>query len=474
MARQSEDNFRNFFMDNADFLFILDMEGNIIETNHAVSSILGYTNEDLSGKSVLNVHPPEFREIAGKTVARMLSGEEDSCPVPLLTKNNDYIPVETRVFYGTWNSKKALIGVSRNLSELKLSQEKFSYVFENSPVMMSLTSSDENTFIDVNKQFVRTLGYTKEETIGKKLDDFDLFINEKEKQRVFEIFAKEDHVVNVESIIKTKDGKAIYCLFSLDKVRIQTHEYFLISAIDITTQKETEALLHESLNTKNKLFSIISHDLRGPISSFVPVIELLTNSQELNESERTEILKELKSSSKTILNLLENLLNWARSQSGSFILKPTSFIINDLISDNIKLHLSISNQKRISVTSVSDKELAVFADKDSINLVIRNLLSNALKFTQNGGEIRIAVAENGSEIELKFEDNGVGIDKKVLSSLFESGSFYSTQGTNNEKGSGIGLIMCKDFIERNGGSLRVESTQGKGSRFIFTLPSAKQ
>jgi PAS domain S-box-containing protein len=775
MGTGSEDNFRDLFKDNADFFFILDMDGNIIETNDAVKIILGYSNEDLLGKSVLIVHPPEFRDQAAEIVSQMLKGEKASCPIPLLTKDNNLIPVETRVFQGTWNSKKALIGVSRNMSELNISEEKFYRVFNLSHVLMSISDPNTGDFINVNKQFLKTLGYTKEEIIGKPIKNLDFFNDISQGEKAIEIFKKNGQLDNFETCIKNKNGELVYCLFSMDKIKIQSIEYIFTSAtditqqkiaekkisflykqqkliadisqlingsrdlrlilndvlrligehtevsrvyifenindgpavrntyewcntgicpqidelqdipanvtrewremilkkgffysrnikdlphdiyailksqgiksilnhalfvqnefygfigfdecisnknwtdeeidllrtvsniisnsfdrhfvikklenselrlklamesageglwdwnnktgyvyfsdawcrmlgyepeeitpnvssweklvhpedipfvfqelnkhlkgesehyetihrvntkdgklkwildhgmvterddknlpvrtigthIDVTKQKETEEQLKESIETKNKLFSIIAHDLKGPIGNFIPVLELLTGGGNLDESDKKIFLEELKYASKNTLSLLDNLLNWSRSQTNSITLKSNNISINDLITENIELHSSAANIKSISISVLLDKEITAFADKESISLVIRNLLSNAIKFTDYNGKVTISARNTGDEIEIKIEDNGIGMQKEVVNNLFKTGVFFTSQGTNNEKGSGIGLLLCKDFVEKNGGKIRVESTPGKGSRFIFTVPRAR-
>ncbi len=168
--------------------------------------------------------------------------------------------------------------------------------------------------------------------------------------------------------------------------------------------------------------------------------------------------------------LLENLLNWARSQSNRIEIKPNHFNINEIINRNVDLLSSTANHKAIKITVKTDDKLTVFADEDSINLVIRNLLSNAIKFTRNEGAITISAYDNGKQIEVAVEDNGVGINQEVMEKLFRINSSHTSSGTNQEKGSGLGLVLCKDFVEKNGGEIRVESVLGKGSKFIFTVP----
>jgi two-component system, sensor histidine kinase and response regulator len=245
------------------------------------------------------------------------------------------------------------------------------------------------------------------------------------------------------------------------RARIATH-------IKISRQnRELQRLNAE----KDKFFSIIAHDLRGPIGAFKQSLELITGKTNLDENKKNELLEKLKNSAKTTYNLLENLLNWAKSQADKINIEPQIFFLKQLVHENTELLLQLANQKQISITANVDDNCVVIADKDSINLVIRNLLSNAIKFTPNNGAITVIATENGNMVEVTIQDNGVGMKEEVVNHLFLSNSYYTTNGTNNEKGSGLGMVLVKDFTERNGGQIRVESVLNEGSKFIFTVPN---
>ena len=777
MKEQLKNDFENFFKNNIDLLFILDLNGHIIKINNAVTQTLGYTEEEIIGKNVIEMHPEEFREEANEVVYQMIIGNKKSCLIPLLTKYKEYIPVDTRVFQGVWESNEVLIGVCRDLSELKLSEKKFFNVFNLSHVLMAISTFDTGIYIDVNQQFLEILGYSKEEIVGKSSKELDIFNDYSERANVLKLFSELGYVNEYEIIVKKRSGELLNCLFSIDKIKIQTHEYLLTSAsnitllknaeskvnflfkqqkliadisqllntsndlekslntvldllgrhtavsrvyifensfnglntsntyewcnqsispqidelqnipyeiipswkkiltkdgsifsenikelpddvysilesqqiksiliypitiensfygfigfdecknnkawtndekdllktvsniisnaferktvlnelknselrlnlainsakegfwdwniqtghvyysemwckmlgyeqyeipqdistweklvypddlaainkalnkhflkktdyyesihrvktkdgswkwildhgkviewdsknkpyraigthIDITNHKNTEQQLQELINTKDKLFSIIAHDLRGPIANFQLVLELMTNNEiEIDEKLKTNFLNELKKASKNTGNLLENLLNWSRSQTNFIKIKPKTFEINSLIRDAIDLTRYMANLKSIEIISNLPNDLKVYADIDSINLIIRNLLNNAIKFTPVNGVIHITGFLQKNQVIIEFEDNGTGINKDVLNDLFNPKTFYSTYGTNNEKGSGIGLILCKDFAIRNNGDILAESVFGKGSKFSLILPKGKK
>lgn len=240
------------------------------------------------------------------------------------------------------------------------------------------------------------------------------------------------------------------------------------------TRVQVQNVQLQNLNaTKDKFFSIISHDLKGPLNSFTAFSSMLINhTSELSKEEIQMLAKEIDKNLKNLLALLENLLEWARSQTGSIEFKPELFDISVLAEQNRELLAQQAQNKKIELAVVSCGTAMVNAHKNSINTVIRNLVSNAIKFTPAEGKITIETSFKGNDVLVSVTDTGVGMDESTLQKLFRIDTKYSTQGTANEKGTGLGLILCKDFVEKNGGSIGVNSTVGVGSTFYFTLPVA--
>ncbi len=175
-------------------------------------------------------------------------------------------------------------------------------------------------------------------------------------------------------------------------------------------------------------------------------------------------------SSKLAYNLLENLLDWSRSQTGTLKFKPEKFNVNHIIEENIELLESTAHNKNIQIYSEFDTEINAFADKNMARTIIRNLISNAIKYTKQGGYININSHSNKNFCEISISDNGIGISEKNISKIFKIDESFSTTGTEREKGTGLGLILCKEFVEKNRGKLWVKSEPDKGSTFTFTLP----
>ena len=239
------------------------------------------------------------------------------------------------------------------------------------------------------------------------------------------------------------------------------------------TIKSTQ--LEESNVTKDKFFSIIAHDLKNPITGFMISSDLIiSHYDKLNKDQILTKVSSLNKASKHLSNLLENLLNWSRTQTGKIEYEPDSINIKSLIEQVLGVLENSIENKNIKVDLEVEEDLNAYADSSMINTVIRNLISNAIKFTPEGGNIKLkAFINKDKKIEVEVEDDGVGIPSDILPNLFSVSRNYSTNGTNNEKGTGLGLMLCKEFVEANKGEISVRSETGKGTCFCFTIPSVE-
>ena len=307
-----------------------------------------------------------------------------------------------------------------------------------------------------------------------EMDGFETCVRIKEKVEnigIMIIFLTAN--TDTESIKKAfKSGGVDYVTkpFNSDELlaRINTH---------IKLKRQTEELELQNA-TKDKFFSIISHDLINPLSGVIGFSELLK--EDLKEKEfgnAEKYVNVIYKSGKFTLDLLQNLLEWSRIQVGSIKSVKNNFNLSKLLIDNIDGVSAKSSVKDISIKTNFPETLFVNADEKMISTVIRNLLTNALKFTPNGGTITITSEEkfvdNIQMIETTIKDNGIGISEENLNKLFKIEQNYKSLGTNKEKGTGLGLILCKEFINQNNGLIRVESELDVGSSFIFTLEAAK-
>jgi PAS domain S-box-containing protein len=247
---------------------------------------------------------------------------------------------------------------------------------------------------------------------------------------------------------------------------------------ELTTQAENMKRVNielERLNkTKDKFFSIIAHDLKNPFHAIIGFSELLRKDfHSMDDEQKIGLLEMINVSSQSAYSLLENLLQWARSQTDKIKFTPENVDISEIVKSAVDLHMISAEKKKIRIKSHFREKHFVYADKNMVTTVIRNLIGNAIKFTRSKGKIEISCNDNEKNKEITISDNGIGIKKENLDNLFRIDAYYSTTGTLGESGTGLGLIICKEFIEKNGGNIKVVSEEGKGSAFTFSLPAGK-
>ncbi len=370
--------------------------------------------------------------------------------------------------------------------ETQISKQILRKVLDNIPINVFWKDTDSK-FLGVNAISLTEMGLENEsDIIGKS--DFDFYDkNDAEKYRADEVdimLSGKPKLNYQESHIKNGEKRC----FVSNKMPIFDEKNQVIGIVgtseDISERKriqmELEKLSRElkiQNDTKNKFFSIISHDLINPIAGIIGFSELLKENYSNLEPEKIKKYATIiNKSANFTLSLLHDLLEWSRVQIGSIAPDKEIFILSDLLTHNIAGVNSLAFSKNIGLTSNFHQKLSVYADKKMVSTIMRNLLSNAIKFTQQGGTITISSEEislNGKKfIETTITDTGMGMSEEKLNSLFKIEHNYRSNGTNNEVGTGLGLILCKEFIEKNNGTIKVESELNVGSSFIFTVEAA--
>lgn len=261
--------------------------------------------------------------------------------------------------------------------------------------------------------------------------------------------------------------------FNSDEVMIRIKNHLeLKKSRDIIQSQNCN--LNELNATKDKFFSIIAHDLKNPISNFRDITKVLVENQDsFSKSEISEYLSMLNNSADSLFGLLENLLEWSRSQRGIIKYEPVHLDFTYLANNVISLSLPLAQAKKIELYSTVPEHFIIDADVNMINTVLRNLVSNAIKFTDENGRIEISATDHEHYSEFSVSDSGVGISQENLKKLFHIAENFSTLGTSNEKGTGIGLILCKEFVDKHGGRIWAESEYGVGTKFSFTIPKTE-
>jgi signal transduction histidine kinase len=233
--------------------------------------------------------------------------------------------------------------------------------------------------------------------------------------------------------------------------------------------------LYRSNKTKEKLLSVVAHDLKNPIHALIGFSDLLVNGKDnLSTEEKKQYIEYIHNSSLQIHNLLENLLKWAQSQSSSIKYQPENVNINEIIDVNLSLFAESSIKKQITLIADKKTNEHIFADKNMINTVIRNLINNAIKFTDKNGEISVSTVKSDNFIEISVTDTGVGMTDDIIRKILQTEEFHSSAGTMDEPGTGLGLAICKEFLVAHDSKLQISSQVGKGSTFSFKISTAEK
>ena len=334
--------------------------------------------------------------------------------------------------------------------------------------------------LEMNDEAVNVYGFSRTELVDKSIKLLVPDEMHEKMDELIELCLEGKLVRDIECLRKNKDGKEIPVLITLSLLTDEENNPFGIASIDsnLSEQKNIEKELTkskaaaESANaTKDKFLKIISHDLRTPFNSIIGFSELLNTDYDLFEDlERKNCIQEINTSSHFAYRLLDNLLTWARTQTDEIRINKENLNLKELVETSISTYLLNADSKNISVLNKVQADLIISIDKNTALTFIRNIVNNAIKFTHKGGSITIDSQLTNDSTRLIITDTGVGMTDEVIDNLFKIDKGISTEGTNNEIGTGLGLILCKEFIERNGGSILVKSEVNKGSEFIVSIP----
>ena len=383
---------------------------------------------------------------------------------------------------------KAMVGAVQDITNLKQahnllveSEARFRSLFENSPVAYQ-SLNEEGCYIDVNERLSELLGYERSEILGKNFGELWSKRTRHIYPETFDGF-KYSGCFKGELELIHKGGSALFVLLEGRTQRDPEGKFIRTHCIlsDITERKRAEEkirVINEQLQKanaeKDMLFSIIAHDLKSPMSGLVGSTQMLAMEPELfSEQDFRFLATEMHKNARNTFELLEDLLQWARMSQGGMVYTPTPTSLNDLMTMGLSTGQDMARAKDIAIRKDVPQGLTVLVDQPMLKTVIRNVLLNAFKFTPRGGEIAISAHREGQNVTMAIQDNGIGMNEQVLSSIFTLVKDKCQLGTEGEKGTGLGLVLCKQFIEQHGGVIWVESVPGKGTTVFFTLPLAE-
>lgn len=464
---------------------ITDINDRILFINAAFLQTYGYTEEELIGQNISIVRSPDNNpEVVNKIhAATAHSGWQGE--ILNRKKNGSDFPISlsTTAVKNEYGEILGMVGIASDISErkraeidLRDSETRFRNLFRTMPDGV-YRSTPEGKFVEVNPAMVKMLGYDSIE---------ELMAIDIKSQLYFDPTDRESLVLQekMEEMgifrLKKKDGSAVW---------VEDHGWYLTDETgnvifhegisrDITDRKMAEIQLQkyseelQEMNaTKDKLFSIIAHDLKSPFNSVIGLSEIIKNeASHLDSATIQQYAEAIYATSLQTFRLLENLLDWARIQQSQMTFRPVKIVLKDVVEEVIELLVEMANSKKIDLINCVSDQIIVSADQDMLKTILRNLVSNALKFTFANGKVEIQAFSQQGKIEITVKDTGTGIKKEDLDNLFKVGSKSTRRGTENEDGTGLGLILCHEFVEEHGGTIWVESEEGIGSTFKFVLP----
>lgn len=473
---------------------LYDKKGILVDVNRACVNLFGLSSvEDVKGINLFdNPHLTEQTIIdlhSGKSVRYELAFDFD-----LIKKKKLYRTSREGVCFlecfinPTINENNEISGyivhvneiTERKKAEEKLirSEEIFRRIVEASTRGMyfyKLDSNNQLILAGANPAADRILGVSHRHWLGKPIEAIFPNLVQNGMLDTFKKIAK-GKCKPTELDLEYRDER-INGYFNIQAFQTETN-LLTVNFTDISERKRAELLLEKQteeltrLNaTKDKFMSIIAHDLKSPFNAIIGFTDLmLRNFDQLDDDTFLKGLKTIESASNHAYKLLENLLIWSQNQSGRKEYSPENINLKNQINESLKLIESAATKKGIQIKVNVNKSYSVFADKNMIDSILRNLISNAIKFSNKGGIIKVTAAQTDQEIHISVSDNGVGISQERLSAIFELDKRTNTAGTENELGTGLGLILCKDFVTRHNGRIWAESKLGTGSSFTFSLP----
>lgn len=481
LLSRSQQNYQALFDTMDDFLFVLDTIGNIIHVNKTVINRLGYTMDELLGKSAITLgEMVKIKEKPHSDPTAKLT-ESNAYTFMFKTKSGEQILVESKLKKGYWNDQAILFAISRDISQISLSEEKFAKAFNSNFVMMAIANVEDDRYIDVNTTFLKILGYTREEIIGKTFRDIGIFPDSLEGMNFIRYMLKDGPIEEKEIRVKTKEGKIRVGLFSVNYIDIGKDKLYLMAMVDITDRKRMENELieahkkaDEANKAKSEFLSRMSHELRTPMNSILGFAQLL-NMAQLTPQQKKGVSHILKSG-KHLLDLINEVLDMSRIEAGKINLTNEYIDTIGLITEILDSVKPMSDKKKVDIEFVKPaNNPVIIADTQRFKQIMLNLLNNAIKYNKEGGKVIIKTAViNDKKVENGFlriivADSGIGIPNGEIQKLFSPFERIGAEKTEVE-GSGLGLLIVKKLTEAMGGRIGVNSEPGKGSEFWIELP----
>lgn len=483
---RSEEKYKRLIKNSPTGILYMDASGKILEVNEKLLEILGSPSEEATKQINCLTFPP-LKE-AGM-VDDILKCIETSRLVyneaPYISKWEKKI--EVRYFLTPIRDEKGDVShvilnvediTARKTAEQALmkSESRYKNLVDNS--LQALFVIQDHSIVFANARLCELTNYTEEELSQIRGEWFKTLVHPEDWSKAASLSADLRGRKRAEVRFVQKDGTVRWIEMLASGLDYYEEKSTLIVAVDISGHKHAQAILKESEKklkdaniTKDKFFSIIAHDLKNPFNTILGFSNLLMHSYDsVDDDQRKRIIANIYEASETTFKLLQNLLDWARSQAGKIEFTPQKVDISVIIGDTMAVFATSAMNKNIEMISSVPVNTWVYGDTNMLRTIVRNLVSNAIKFTERGGKVEITGNKTDNMMHITVSDTGIGIDKEKISELFEIGHKHGTTGTGHERGTGLGLILCREFVNKNGGKIFVESRKGTGTSFTFTIP----
>lgn len=487
--KASEEKYRSIVETTPDMVWEITPDGRFMYASPQSYEILGYTADELYTMSFFDLIIPEQLNRVKKQFHEdiMLKKRIIAFDVEVMhriSKQKIYLEISSTPILNENDEIIGLRGVTRDITARKLNELQIEKSKED--LEMVLKAGDMglwfanlvNYKINIDEVWASSLGYSKDEVTGISYDSLKRIFHPDDIERIRDFinsaFFHNSPKCSIEHRMLTKSGDVKWVLSTVKVIQVDSENkpVEVIGLLkDITERKIAELNIIEANATKDKLFSIIAHDLRNPFSSIIGFSELLTkNLQVYSDHKISEMVHHINTSANSIYSLLENLLEWANSQRGKTSFNPKIINLAEVVNEEVD-HLNYYAQQKDIVVNLFNINVNIYADYYLLKIIVRNLITNAIKYSNPGEKVSIFALSYADRVEICVSDSGVGMDDEIKNKLFKIGGYASQKGTANESGTGLGLMLCNEFVEKHNGSIWVDSKLGEGSRFTFSLPN---